>query len=505
MNRPMLGGIMKIRDQTNNDIEGRVISRPNPTDPPNPDPGPNNSSRLEPVNKTHSVVDGLQARVKDPLWLLGRQWQIGEFRARNGGHLVRTELDIKFRPLNNIAWKQEQGDYSDSDSIDIKMPLEMKAEEETEMQAGKPKARGWNSKRLQYGFKLTNSDTTLEAEEYFGDNLDWFNFDLVNTGALNESTESISLKPTPISYGGMPLPRWWAIEDSRVDLGNIQRPHLNFLAMLLVEFSFIYSNDWYVIPVEHKVGHLRQIDRIVAIDTFGIVSEVNPVIDKTLNNQGWELFTHSPKLKNDPADGRIFYLPNRLFHALESEPIEKVSFFRDEMANLVWAVEQKYQNKEGNVINRNDEELNNTPQSPKPSHYWDTLDKRLVDRAMLDSDDEPGNRYLGPVAKYQPKTHIPAHWVPYTSLQSGDDGQYVLRRARTIEDLSQGPQYRGLFLSESKYMYEEEVPRVGIMLNRVKQLARDCDGVRYSWHSRKKRPSGIHKSSGLRFDALIEK
>lgn len=498
---------MKIKEQIKNRNGEWVISKPDPTDPPPPppEPRPKNSTRLEPVNKTHSVVDGLQARVKDPLWLIGKQWQIGEFKARNGGHLVRTEIDIKYRPLNNIAWKQEQDINSVSEPFDLKMPLEMKVEEETQVQSGKFKAKGWNSNRLEYNFSLKKDDTELVAEEYFGNNLDWFNFDLLSAGALNESIESIAVKPTPISYRGMPLPRWWAIEDSRVDLGNINRPHLNFLTMLLVEFSFIYSNDWYVIPLEHKVGHMRQIDKFVAMDSFGVVSEVNPVIDKTSNKQGWELFTHSPQSKSELSDGRIFYLPNRLYHALESEPIEKVNFFRDEMANLVWAVEQRYQNKEGSVINRNDEELDNIPEPPKPSLYWDTQEETLIDRSLIEGDGEPGNRYVGPVALYQPKTHIPVHWIPYKPGRLGTDGNYILRRARTVEDLSQGPQYKGIFLSESKYVYEEGVPRLGIMLYRVFQMARDRDGTRYSWHSRKKMPDELHKSSGLRFDALIEK
>jgi hypothetical protein len=54
-------------------------------------------------------------------------------------------------------------------------------------------------------------------------------------------------------------------------------------------------------------------------------------------------------------------------------------------------------------------------------------------------------------------------------------------------------------------VFEEEAPRVGIMLCRVFQMARDSDGKRYCWLSRKKRPEAMRKSSGLRFDHLIEK
>jgi hypothetical protein len=173
------------------------------------------------------------------------------------------------------------------------------------------------------------------------------------------------------------------------------------------------------------------------------------------------------------------------------------------MANLVWAVEQRYQDPAGRIINRNDEELDNIPEPPKPSLYWDTQEETLIERPLIEGEGEPGQRYIGPVALYQPMTHVPVHWIPYQPRQVDTDKGFILRRARTVSDLKQGPQYKGVFLSESKYLFAEEVPRVGVMLCRVVQMARDSDGNRYCWRSRKKRPDEIHKSSGLRFDALI--
>jgi hypothetical protein len=85
------------------------------------------------------------------------------------------------------------------------------------------------------------------------------------------------------------------------------------------------------------------------------------------------------------------------------------------------------------------------------------------------------------------------------------EGEFVLRRARTKEDLSSGPQYKGVLLAESKFIYEEEVPRTGIKLCRVYQLARDIDRRRYLWRSRKKIIDEHRKSSGLLFDSLKER
>ena len=176
------------------------------------------SSRLEMVNKTNSLQEGLQARIKDPLWMLGKQWQLGEFRAEDGGQPVRVELEVQDRQLNTISW--QEADTAVTETFDPKVPLEMKVEEEKQTQPGKFKANGWNPKRFEYDFGLQQDDTELLAEEYYGSDLDWFHFDLLRLGTLNEESSAMAVKPAPVTFKGMPLPRWWSLEDGQVDLGR---------------------------------------------------------------------------------------------------------------------------------------------------------------------------------------------------------------------------------------------------------------------------------------------
>jgi len=466
-----------------------------------------NFTRLEPVNKTHSIEEGIQARVKDPLWFLGRQWQMGEFRARNGGTLVRAELKLRSRPLDTIVRKPLGQDAPESEHFDLKEPLEMKAEGEKDDSS---EAKGWEPRHLEYSFSIKKDDTELIAEEYDGHQLDWYNFNIIRKGNITEAEQQFAVKPSHVSYHGMPSARWWAFEDRQIDVGDINRPYLNFLTMTLMEFALIYSNDWYIIPVKHQVGHIRKIERLLVMDSFGVTTEVFPVIDTTPEKQGWEVFTLNPhRSTNELSDGRFFYLPNNLYHALESEPIEKVSLFRDEMANLVWAIEHTYQNQNKERVNRHDEdqEAERKLAPPKPNHYWDTdpQEQKLVEKEQVIGEGEPGKRFIGPVALYQPMSYLPLHWIPYIPRQLNSEGQFILRRARTQKDVSDGPQYKGRLIAESKHIFEEEVPRSGIMLSRVIQLACDGDRRRYVWRSRKKRPDTRRKSSGLRFDYLIEK
>lgn len=49
-------------------------------------PGP--GARFTPVLRSPDIEDGLAARLADPLWMLARQWQLGEFRGDDAGSLV---------------------------------------------------------------------------------------------------------------------------------------------------------------------------------------------------------------------------------------------------------------------------------------------------------------------------------------------------------------------------------------------------------------------------------
>lgn len=56
--------------------------------------------QLEPVNQCADMQDGLQARVHDPLWLLARQWQTGEFKADDAGSPVGAYLTVENSPVS---------------------------------------------------------------------------------------------------------------------------------------------------------------------------------------------------------------------------------------------------------------------------------------------------------------------------------------------------------------------------------------------------------------------
>ena len=51
-------------------------------------------NRLEPASRPTDVTVGLEARIHDPLWLLGRQWQMQEFAGQDAGSPVSASIAI---------------------------------------------------------------------------------------------------------------------------------------------------------------------------------------------------------------------------------------------------------------------------------------------------------------------------------------------------------------------------------------------------------------------------
>ena len=56
-------------------------------------------TRLEPQPRDASMDRSLQAQVRDPLWLLARQWQVGEFAGDDAGSPVQATMGVQAQPL----------------------------------------------------------------------------------------------------------------------------------------------------------------------------------------------------------------------------------------------------------------------------------------------------------------------------------------------------------------------------------------------------------------------
>ena len=85
--------------------------------------------RIEPRVRGTSLT-GAQARVADPLWLLGRQWQVGEFAGEDAGSPIAAQLSASVARLSRLGFGRAPatGEGYDPDGA----PLEVLVEREPE-------------------------------------------------------------------------------------------------------------------------------------------------------------------------------------------------------------------------------------------------------------------------------------------------------------------------------------------------------------------------------------
>src|SRR6266550_2184989 len=60
-------------------------------------------NRLEPRPRSADITEALAARIRDPLWMLARQWQFGEFRGEDAGSPAYVEIATSVAPM--LGWR----------------------------------------------------------------------------------------------------------------------------------------------------------------------------------------------------------------------------------------------------------------------------------------------------------------------------------------------------------------------------------------------------------------
>ena len=549
------------------------------------------SWRLEPTPRAPGIEEGLAARVHDPLWLLTRQWQLGEFHAqdagtpaivrvagnttavnawRGGGQASWTPFDSGLTPIDALVEPEDEtapslrerieagahfqrllvaagfGRYTNAflevhafdantlaDEAFAADPLfaavarrtpdglalhataatiagggapgiaidpgdvdgvtaAAKAwlawyDDEIHLNAGAGTAVTWKPHRMEYGFELSSAaggGTVMSAEAYLGDGLDWFDFDVEPGAAPAAGAAAVPIDrkavPAPVRYGGMPLPRFWAMEDALYDFGSVDAAGQDVGRLLLVEFATVFGNDWYVLPIKLASASLTILDSVVISDVFGRNLLVNRA---GADEPQWNLFSLTiAGGGTHPAQSALF-LPPTADIVTDGDAVETVLFLRDEMADLAWAVEARVED-----------------------DLSATIDRRAI---------WVGHRRLSPPGDpakpaYRVETVVPDYWIPLAPEQLGDQQSIRLRLVPMEADDGGNPRTiepRGVLLRQDGgdgrlWIFEEEIPREGIIVDRINRYARWQGGRAACWTARRRRTGRGEGSSGLRFDIL---
>ena len=383
----------------------------------------------------------------------------------------------------------------------------------------------WAPSQLEYQAQFSaprtpGSRTVLTADEYAQGRMDWYSFDIeTNSSKSDPSLRTISsdgnsiarrtmtVLPGDLRFPGMPLARWWEFEDWKVNLGNIVGDTTDVPKLLQTEFALIYSNDWMLLPHDVKVGSICDIKSVVVRDVFGQYTQIQAAgAGDNTDWQRWSMYNlHRRGFTSGPADTRLF-VPPAVIKTMESEALEKVTFLRDEMANMVWGIESIIPDGKGGGTE-------GTEAATKLFRY-------------LESIAPPPPAVAPPVAntaeiEYKLGTSVPENWIPFIPVRIGGvtSRQIQLRRAamprlipgvtperiRPRTDLLKegydpsGPTWNPYFI------FEEEVPRSGAIVTRNWQRVRGMDGAVYTWLGRHKQNGRGEVNSGLEFDVIQDR
>ncbi|GJL65134.1 MAG: hypothetical protein NPIRA05_01050 [Nitrospirales bacterium] len=373
----------------------------------------------------------------------------------------------------------------------------------------------WAPSYLEYQFNCaasidsaTEEQVVLAAEQYHHGNLDWYAFDIDPQNRLKDaqgattpashyrSENPVTFIPNAIEFSGMPNRRWWEFEDRKTDLGSLRAGTTDLPLLMLAEFGLIYGNDWSVLPYDLEVGSLSDVRGIVMTDVFGIRTFIRPTTE-TINTdpRHWCMYNLSKNDQNSQPDTRIFLAP-AIAKLQEGRPIERVLLARDEMANMVWGVEDIVPGTIGSGT-RGYEAANDL--------------QRFFAR---DQSGEPPPDDITTEAKirYKLGTTVPENWIPFIAVrQPGSNREIRLQRAAMprlgTADLvtPRGKLLRhGLDQVAPKpyFIHEEEIPKAGAVVSRSYQRTRWWDGRIYTWLGRRKRVGRGEASSSLEFDQI---
>ena len=583
---------------------------------------------MEPYTRLDDISQGLQAQVYDPLWLLARQWQSGEFQGEDSGSPVQARLRMERAPLarffpgqvagaRTLAGLPYQGELPLETQVErepVQLPADPRRDLRLAAEAGLyflrlleankvtaalraeyPKAadfsltapaddpaagqdragdgylsimsgrvpdgfklyealkktlrppqpgtpglppkpvvsavdrarvikaglaylvwfegrysvpppgpQTWNPERMEYSFALSASagakELALEAPEYPGGSLDWYSFDFnaalrlgITPTDPQPAPVTRTLIPTSVHYPGMASNRWWEFEDGKVNFNRIEGGPDELMRLLLVQFALVYSNDWYVIPVDLTFGAVYRPQSLVVTDTFGERTLVKHYSDLDPAPHDWRVFALSPTEANtfgssSRSSEDMLFIPPVLAASLHGDPIEDVLVLRDELANLVWAVERLVPGLSGEPLNRYElyhQREGNAPVPPPVPAQTDELSYLLA-------------------------TSTPDHWIPFLPVRIDPALPDIrLRRAAALLDQGDGqPGFTrplGRFLEPERTdlsLFEEEAPRSGLRLTRQFQYTRWVDGSTFLWLARRKGAGHGEGSAGLHFDQV---
>ena len=375
--------------------------------------------------------------------------------------------------------------------------------------------QAWQPKSLDYQFKVkTERDTELASEHYRNGDLEWY-----TSNHLTEKTRSFeeedrtqvldNLMPNRITFGGGPDPRWWNMEDSKVNLADLDTAKSELIKTIFIDFALIHGDDWFVVPLNLPIGSLTHMKAVTTTDVFGVEMVIE---NARLNDRDplkrWDVFSlaqnNNPRLN---AENDYLYIPYSSGFREESEALEEINFLRDEQANMVFGIEKTMLNAWGKPVSVFEYYIEQS--------RLREIEQSVATDAENDSNDTGTGETDKPHLYYKLSTKVPKNWIPYIAEKidmPGNLSQIFMKQAR-LPDVTESftddpfaiPEPLSQILIESIELNEEAIPRSGLKVKVNAQRLRWIDGKTYVWIGRKVLHANRERASGLEFDVVSYK
>jgi hypothetical protein len=491
--------------------------------------------RLEPRQPLSDLDRGFRAEIADPLWFLGRQWQLGEHTGEDASSPVLVDATTQLVAVDPLAGnpdldparvalegviEREASDwwtigrraqlgkaYADANALgpaaqaqahvllrNLPPPYDGLNDRAYDghvlwlqdpahaVFAGVPAdpPDRWDPAELVYSATLTAGGTTLHVPRHDGGRLDWYSVDAAAPVPVSPAqARTARLLPNRMTYPGAPNPRWWEIEDHHVDIGGFPPDRGHFATMLLVDLVVNHADDWFTFPVRAQAGSIVRFNSVQVTDSFDQTWPLAPPAN-------WDLF----RVRGLDATSLVVW-PS-VTTMLQSEAIEDVLLGIDEDANAVFAVE----------VRANGADLATEPAEtgPRPP------------------DAEPVDGSARIQYRYRPSIGVRRYWHPYVLQQIGGRRRFVQGRlanlevnppqlfpepiARVLFDQTNFAEVPGNQVQPVHQIEPSTIPRFGLRLQRQWVLARDVDGNPRLWIQRRRLALHDPPRTTLRFDTL---
>jgi hypothetical protein len=483
-----------------------------------------------------TVREALRAAVHDPAWFLGRQWQRGEHDGTDASspglvHMTVTETPITGRsaapeddprvtpPESVIESELDQwwtigrrarvgealGDSltatqrvdpafafaglpSPYDSLNGRIDgralwfgrtaLDLDPSLFAELGVpGVEPADDWQPAELAYSASFAAGPVVIEIPRHDGGDVDWYSARATGGPLDPLQTFERTSYPTRVEFPGAPKPRWWQIEDHRVDPGAVAPDRTRLASLLTIHATASHSDDWFTAPLRAPTGTVVSVRSVTVVDVMGVETVVQPAID-------WSLF-HVTGL--DPTD--LLLWPTVQHPLSAARPLDEIRIGVDEDANLLWAVEER---------------VDGVDVSDDSGPIGQQADVS-ADEVVLGG----RRRY-----RYDPATGVELNWHPYVVSEVGGERRYVLARLAdlSVRPVTTRPGPTSALLRDpaatptdpDHLLHLDAVPRRGVRLDRRYVLGRRTDGSPVLWVQRRRLPLTAPPISSRRSDVVVD-